>query len=48
MVLVTIFEVLIKNFIKSSILIFNVYYILQYLHLYVRWDLVHNIHGIVI
>jgi len=40
--------VLITNFIKASIPIFNVYHILQYLHLDVRWDLIHNIHGIVI
>jgi hypothetical protein len=39
------FEVLIA---KSSNHIFNVYYISQYLHLDVRRDLVHNIHGNVI
>ena len=39
---------LIMNFIKSSNPTFNVYYILQYLHLDLRWDLVQNIHGTVI
>jgi len=41
-------EVLISNFIKSSNHIFNIYYILQYLHHDVRWDLVHNIQSTVI
>jgi len=41
-------KVLITNFIKSSNTIFNEYYILQYHHLDVRWDLIHNMHGIVI
>jgi hypothetical protein len=41
-------EVLITNFIKSSNPIFDVYYILQYLYLDVRRDLVQNIHGTVI
>ena len=40
--------VLITNFIKASIPIFNVYHILQYLHLDVQRNLFHNIHGIVI
>jgi hypothetical protein len=43
-----IFEDSITNFIKSSKPIFNVYYILQYLHVDVKWDLVHNINDIVI
>jgi len=39
---------LITNFIKSSNPIFNVYYILQYLHIDLRQDLIPNIHGTVI
>ena len=42
--LFTIFEVLITNFINTSNPIFNAHYILQYRHLDVRLDLVHNIH----
>jgi hypothetical protein len=46
--LLKIFEVVITNFIKSSNPIFNVHYILQCLHLDIRLDLIHNIHGSVI
>jgi hypothetical protein len=46
--LLKIFEDSITNFIKTSNHIFNVYYILKYLHVDVRRDLVHNIQGIVI
>ena len=42
------FEVFITNFIKSSDPISNACYTLQYLHLDVRHDLVHNIHSIAI
>ena len=47
-ILYKIFEVLIKNCIKSSNPIFNVHYISQYIQLDIRRDIVHNIHGIVI
>jgi len=43
-----IFEPPCTYIIKSSNFTVNVYYISYYLHLDVRRDLVHNIHGIVI
>ena len=46
LILLKIFEDSITNFIKISNPIFILYYILQYLHLDVRRDLVHNIHGL--
>jgi len=39
-------EFLITNFINPSNPIFNAHYILQYLHLDVRPDIVHNFHDI--
>jgi hypothetical protein len=42
------FEFLITNFMTFSNPILNMYYILQYLHLDVRRDFFHNIHGIAI
>jgi len=41
------FYVLITNIINPSNPIFNAHYIIQYLHLDVRSDLVHNIRGTV-
>ena len=46
--IIKIFEAITTNCIKSSNPIYNICYMLLYLHLDVRRDLFHNIHGTVI